>query len=71
MKKLQDHHGREVATITWPDGSIQSEKDGMKMFYSWEYHGDHALEWVIVENAEGEETVRHNAAMLESIVWKP
>lgn len=61
--------GKEVDRIFWPDGSTIVFDEEEQGFFSYEYHGDHAENWVIVTSV-GREIQRHNAAHLSSIIWK-
>jgi len=63
---------KEVREIYWPgkDGGKKSNGEGDRLIFRTFSFGDHDESWVIVENKYGEETARHNARYLESIVWE-
>jgi hypothetical protein len=66
--------GKKVKSISWhvPSyGDIQSRtvKEGEFAYLSYEYHGDHAENWIIFEDRH-KEIMRFNTAKLSSIEWE-
>lgn len=68
-----EHDGREVDSITWADtetdkGQQLTRTPVQKLVLHAEYMGDRTEVWVGCYR-DGKEVARHNARMIESIVW--
>lgn len=76
--KLQDRDGKDIKELIWictaPDGTTdyQSKKPALheRIYLSYEYHGDHAQLWAVVEKVgTGTEIMRYNIRNVDSIDW--
>lgn len=76
--KLQEMDGKEIVSISWLLRNSEMDKrenftPGVyeRAYLSFEYHGDHAVEWIVVEVvATGKEVRRFNVVNLDTIEWK-
>ena len=68
-----DANGKKIKICNWPDtqnetGQTLQCSSTKSLTMHVEYMGDRTECWVVVTN-DGAETARHNARMIESIVW--
>ena len=70
IKKMDNLDGKRVTACTFPEG-IYSEvlrREFKNAYLSYEFHGDHAENWIVVMEG-GKEIERINTRFLESIEW--
>ena len=76
--KFQGKNGKEIKELIW----ICTESDGTtdyqrkkptlyeRIYLSYEYYGNHAQIWAVVEKVEtGIEIMRYNIKNIDTIVW--
>ena len=63
-------HGKNISQVFWNEGkeSLDAERDGLSLFLSATFHGDHDEFW-IVEMRDGVEIARHNPRYVDQIIW--
>lgn len=71
--KFENSDRKEISEIYFLPERRQGEedhpKDGERFFLSYEYHGDHAENWVVVEK-DGVELRRYSTLVIDTIIWK-
>ena len=61
-------HGKQIASIVYPNDETVSAKDQKTLMFSATYHGDRDEHWVI-EYDNMVETRRHNCRRIAVINW--